>query len=175
MNQIPRLIVDGPINASYGQMYLASGDVVGEEHFLSAFAGQTNGLCGGSDQGVLSLRCSSLAMDVPISVHVHDTPPPIDHAWEEIVEAPFTPLEGPVHLYGCGGNSVEVPIPTEHYRARCCASGLVDLPDIGVPGETSERYLLILWPEARRPDEIIKQTSKFAKYLHNKVWPSPAP
>ena len=110
MDLKPTIAVDGPINTSFGQMYLASGDFVGEEHYASAFAGQTNGLCGGAVEGGLVLRIGTHTGDVPISVHVYETMPPIDYTWEEIVEAPCTLVELPIHLYGCDGTSMAIPM-----------------------------------------------------------------
>jgi hypothetical protein len=170
MTQKILIAVDGPIQTSFGQIYLASGDYVGEDCYETAFEGQSNGLCGAAVAGGLFLKVGIHTGPVSISLEVHETAPPVDLSWDEIVEAPCTIVESPAYLYGWGGESaLEVPMEEGEYRARFCAKayGETDVDGVSVNENSGERYFLVLWPEAARPDQIVKQTSAWAVQLHD--------
>jgi hypothetical protein len=172
MTQEKLFVVDGPIDTSYGQMYFASGDYVGYDCYNTAFTGQANGLCGGAVAGGLFLKIGVHSGLVPISVEVHETPPPVDQSWDEIVEASCSIVESPAYLCGWGGESwVEVPLAEGTYRTRFCAKafGETDVDGFSVNLDSGECYLLILWPDTARPDEVVKQTSVWAKQRHEKT------
>jgi hypothetical protein len=171
MTQQELIVVEGPIDTSYGQMYFRSGDYDGADCYKTAFAGQANGLCGGAVAGGLFLKIGIHSGFVPISVEVHESAPPIDHSWDEIVEATCTIVATPAYLCGWGGESwVEIPVEEGVYRARFCAKafGETDVDGLSVNKDAGECYLLILWPDTARPDEVVKQTSVWAKQLHEK-------
>jgi hypothetical protein len=171
MTQQKLIVVDGPIDTSFHQMYFASGDYVGTDCYVTAFTGQANGLCGGAVAGGLVLKVGIRSGLVPISVEVHETAPPIDQSWDEIVEASCTIVASPAYLCGWDGDYIEIPVEEGAYRARFCAKafGETDVDGVSVNTDSGECYLLILWPDTSRPDELVKQTSARAKYFHEKT------
>jgi hypothetical protein len=164
----PAVVFDSHMHTCYGIFTVLSRNC----HELQpheAMAGQANGICGGAVAGGLFLTVGLHTGNVRIAVELHDYAPPIDPSWDEIVEAPcnFTAL--PVCLNSWDGGGIALPLDDGgEYRARFCAKSF-GKTDSQRPhgGETDECYRLFLWPEARRPDVVIKQTSEAAAYWHS--------
>jgi hypothetical protein len=81
-------VFEGKIHVDYSQAYVLVGEI-GTPDLYDAFRGQTNGLCGAAVRGALWLITGMHTGRVGFTVDVLDAPPPLDDAWEEIVEAPF--------------------------------------------------------------------------------------
>ena len=163
-----RTLFGGPLWLSYSQAYVTSG---GEDpHLDTSFCGQSNGLLGAALGDSLYLTTGLHTGTVPLTVELHDAEPPAGPVWEEIVEASFCPLDGPVLIMGCCGSSHdELALAPASYRARYCARGM----DAGRAADTRgveepeiDRYLLQLWPAPPAPDRIVRQTSEIAAYWH---------
>lgn len=166
MTQDSAEVFSGPMSTSYRQMYVMSAvcnglmpDESGKNH--------VNGLCGGAVADGLFLTVGIHTGNVLITVEIHETAPPVDDAWEEIVEASCCFSVTPIFLYGWAGDSAqELPLRAGRYRARFCAKAFGASEDEDDDEESAECYLLAFWPEAPRPDLILKQTSPNAIYWH---------
>ncbi len=158
----------GLISTSYNQMYIVSEAYLADTVFEDAFKNEMNGMLGGARPGGLFLRPGVTDGDLYISVEIHGARPPVDESWEEIVEASFSLNSLPISLQGWA-ESIIVPLPLvggEH-RARFCANGFGQSEKIRKFGDPAvERYALMIWPEKRRPDEVLNQTSDLAKLRH---------
>jgi hypothetical protein len=69
-------------------------------------------------------------------------------------------------------------MPDGQYRARFCAKAFGAMEQLESNGDSSdsgEQYLLIFWPDAPRPDQIVKQTSADALYWHQEAAAGPDP
>ena len=111
---------------------------------------------------------------VRVTVQRHDhEPAPAPEEWEEVVEAPFVPPDGPVALIDWVDERWW-PLALEPigHRVRYCAAGMgeataatgLDLDELA-----PDRYLLQFWPDpdgATRPDAVLRQTSEPAAYWH---------
>jgi hypothetical protein len=151
----------------YGQLYVLSGQEAPEP--AECLAGQRNGLCGAAVAGVLFLNTGLHTGRVGFSVELHDTRPPVDEAWEEIVEASFQPAgEASLTCWG-GQESWPLGLAAGGYRARYCGTGMDegDAEDTRLDGDPQfDRYLLQFWPAPPGPDAVVKQTSEAAAYWH---------
>jgi hypothetical protein len=176
-------VFSGPLHVHYGQAYVLIGEMLPPVMF-DAFRGQANGLCGVAVRGALWLITGLHTGNVGFTVDVLDVAPPIDDAWEEIVEVSFTvpgedeELEddGIEIIYRDvflaewgGGRCYPIPVSPGSYRVRYCARGM----DLGRHRDTLlsdedliDFYSLTFWPAAPEPDCIIKQTSETAAYWH---------
>ncbi|WP_426105178.1 hypothetical protein [Massilia sp. TSP1-1-2] len=159
------------VKTSYSQVYLTSLNYREGELSVDAFKGQTNGLCGAAVPGGLFLGLGCWGGRVPFTVEVHDVAPPVDASWDEIVEASCRFEHLPVALTGCDGDcAYPLPLTTGEYRVRFCAKGYGESKQVGGFCDPAiESYLLILWPETQRADEVIKQTSAKAAHFHDEV------
>ena len=86
-----RTVFSGGLWLSYAQMYVETGGLAdmddGDADLAAAFAGQRNGLCGAAVPGRLWLITGMHTGTVPFTVEVHDSAPPVEDGWEEVVEA----------------------------------------------------------------------------------------
>ena len=163
----PAVVFDSEMFTCYGIFTVVSTNC----HELQpheAMVGQANGLCGGAVAGGLFLTVGLHTGNVRIAVELHDTAPPLDQWWDEIVEAPcnFTAL--PVYLNSWDGGGIPLPLDDGgQYRARFCAKSFGKTDSLRPHGgETDECYRLFLWPEAWRPDAVVKQTSDRTAHRH---------
>jgi hypothetical protein len=182
-------VFSGSLPVHYSQAYVLTGEMTNPD-FFSAFRGQANGLCGAAVRGALWLTTGLHTGRVGFTVDVLDAAPPLDDAWEEIVEVSFTVpgddeefeyydeyrgdeieiTERYVSLLGWGGSGYcDIPISPGSYRVRYCARGM----DIGRRRDTLiddedlvDFYSLAFWPAEPEPDCVIKQTSEIAAYWH---------
>jgi hypothetical protein len=143
------------------------------------FSGQQNGLCGAAADGALFVITGLHTGDVGFTVELHDEAPPIDDAWEEIVEASYQPT-GPAALVTWAGDGGSWPLDLNEvdYRVRDCGWGMDAGHQAGPPTDGEplvDRYLLQLWPAPPEPDRVIKVTSAQAAYWHKSARESPTP
>ena len=166
--QKPAVVFEGNIHTCYCTFTVLSRNF----HYLQlheAMAGQANGICGGAVAGGLFLTVGIHTGDVRIAVELHDYAPPIDTSWDEIVEAPCNFTSLPVWFNSWDGDGFELPLDDGgEYRARFYAKSFGKSESTWPPDwEADECYRLLLWPEAWRPDAVIKQTSDTAAHRHS--------
>ncbi|WP_228541961.1 hypothetical protein [Nocardia sp. XZ_19_369] len=164
--------LDGEVGVSYSQIYVQSdpGDYNPRMH--EAFAGQNSGLCGAAVPGALFLSTGLHTGDVGFTVEVRGQAPPLDPAWEEVVEVSFYPLsEQSFLVQWAGQDSWELDLKEGlDYRVRYCAQGMdqASEKDVRLDDEPLlDRYLLQFWPAPPEPDRIVRQTSQAAAYSHD--------
>ena len=135
---------------------------IGEE-----YRGQANGLCGAAVPGLLSLVTGLHTGEVGFTVELHAAEPPLDDAWEEIVEVSFTTVQKRMGLHGFQ-SQYEFGLPEGDYRVRYCARGMDEGQDEDtlVDGDPVDFYLLQFWPGRIGGDSILRQTSRAAAYWH---------
>jgi hypothetical protein len=164
-----RVLVSGEVHVDYGQIYVESRDDFGAD-LQECFAGQTNGLCGAAVPGYLFLITGLHTGYIGFTVELHEDRPPLDEAWEEVVEASFRPASPRTALVQWAGeNSWDLGLDQIDYRVRYCASGMDQAHQAGtrLEGEMPlDRYLLQLWPARPEPGTVVKQTSGHAEYWH---------
>ena len=164
-----KTLFDGTIHVHYGFIHFADPKNLDGAFHGDTCAGQREvGLCGGQDQGVVSLVTGTHTGDITFAVEFHDHEPPFDDSWEDVVEVSFRPSDEPGSL--CllpfeGGQDLD--LEEAPYRVRFCASGMDEAhEDQGqrwLDGEESlDRYLLQVWPADPAPDRVLKQTSSIA-------------
>ncbi|GAB3156758.1 hypothetical protein GCM10027290_55270 [Micromonospora sonneratiae] len=174
-----RTLFSGERHVHYSQIYVKSGATPGEGGLRAAFAGQTNGICGAAVPGSLFLITGLHTGRVGFTIELHDETPPLDDAWEEIVEVSFMPETSEVILIEWGGAAYELlALEQVEYRVRYCGTGRDEARkrDTRIDGEPQlDRYLLQFWPSPARPDQVVRQTSANAAYWHRHARGLPPP
>ncbi|WCN04568.1 hypothetical protein [Streptomyces sp. M92] len=174
-----RTVYSGELHVSYGQFYVDSRRDDDGPAPWAARAGQSNGLCGAAVPGHLFLVTGLHTGRVGLTVEVHGAAPPLDDAWEEVVEASFRPARAPAVVlpWGDGPLCTLDLLPTDH-RVRYCGRGM----DRGREEELAvlegaapvDHYLLQFWPAPPAPDVVVRQTSGSAAYWHRHARSLPA-
>ncbi|MEU9663762.1 hypothetical protein [Streptomyces chartreusis] len=95
--------VDGEVHVHYGQIYVESDPDSFGPGLAEAFAGQSAGLCGAAIPGALWLSTGLHTGSVGFCVEVHDQAPPLDAAWDDVVEVSFRPVSSRSALVQWGG------------------------------------------------------------------------
>ncbi|MER7406193.1 hypothetical protein ABT373_27875 [Streptomyces sp. NPDC000070] len=171
--------VEGEVHVHYGQIYVETDPDNFELGLAEAFAGQSAGLCGAAAPGTLWLNTGLHTGDVGFAVEVHEQAPPLDPAWEDVVEVPFRPVSAGSALVEWGGRaSWQLGLEETDYRVRYCAKGMdrASERDTRVDGEPPlDCYLLQFWPAPPEPDRVLKQTSQAAAYWHRYARELPPP
>ena len=174
-----QVLFAGGRHVHYGQVYVQSGVEPPQADLGEAFAGQVNGLCGAATPGWLIMVTGLHTGHVGFTVERHDTVPPVDDAWEEIVEVSFRPTAEPVLLVQWAGEaSWPLDIEPVDLRARYCAWGMDQArqADTILAGEPElDRYLLQFWPAPAAPDQVLKQTGATAAHWHGYARGLPPP
>lgn len=170
----------GNVHVHYGQAYLEL-DGAFDGEMEDCFRGQSNGLCGAQNPGVLFLLTGLHTGVVGLAIHLSAGEPGIDDNWEEIVDVSFLAPNGYITLMEWAADEgVRMTIPAGSYRARYQGQAMQagnDL-DTNIEDVPVDRYRLDLWQAPSAPDRIVKQTSPVAAYWHD--WagqhadPSPA-
>ena len=162
------ILFDEPMPVHYGFVNLVHGEVDGDR-IGSERTGQANGLCGAQVPGQLNLVTGLHTGEVPFRVEWWDAEPPVDDAWEEVVEAPYLVSEQDLSLESFE-EFFEVHLPaTGPHRARYSATGMDAGHELDTTDEDElapDRYLLQLWPAAEAPDAVVRQTGEYAAYWH---------
>jgi hypothetical protein len=155
---------DGRINVGYGQFYVQSDDLVEPGH---NFAGQSNGLCGAAEPGMLYLIAGTHTGTVGLTVDLCAAEPAADDSWEEIVEASLTVQpDTNMLLFNWDGNAVaDLPLSPGQYRVRYCGNNMDAASDTDA-WDGADNYQLSIWPAPEEPDRVIRQTSQIAAYWH---------
>ncbi|WP_431970060.1 hypothetical protein [Nocardia sp. bgisy134] len=164
--------LDGEVGVSYSQIYVESALGGYGPRMHEAFAGQNSGLCGAAVPGALFLHTGLHTGDVGFTVEVRGQAPPLDPAWEDVVEVSFYPLSDRSFLVQWAGeDSWELDLKEGlDYRVRYCAQGMDQAreKDVRLDDEPlQDRYLLQFWPAPPEPDRIVRQTSQDAAYSHD--------
>jgi hypothetical protein len=163
-------VFDGLLHVHYGQAYVMCG-VGGDTGKMDAcFRGQTNGLLGAGQRGMLFVLTGLHTGFVALTVDVDENEPELDESWEECVEVSFVPNAPDVGLVDWDRDLVcALPLRPIDYRVRYVARGM----DAGRAADTIvaseapvDAYRLWFWPSAQAPDRVIRQTSDTAKYWH---------
>jgi len=163
-------VFDGRLHVHYGQAYVFSGEDGDTGAMDACFRGQSNGLVGAGQAGMLFLLTGLHTGSVNLRVDVEDSEPAMDDAWEECVEASFTPAGVDTRLVTWGGETLcELPLTQSDYRVRYQATGM----DAGRNADTIlegeepvDSYVLSFWPAPPGPDRVVRDTSETARYWH---------
>ncbi|MFI5938496.1 hypothetical protein [Actinoplanes sp. NPDC051494] len=150
------------------QLYVVSGDDYPEDDPVEAsFDGQRNGLCGAARPGFLLLATGRYTGDLAFLVERHDTAPPLDPQWEEVVEASFRPAAESVTLAESGAPR-HLPLALERvdHRVRYCAIGFSDTINDPYDRSGHEHHLLQFWPAPPDSDRVLRVTSPEAAEWH---------
>ncbi|WP_052407560.1 hypothetical protein [Allokutzneria albata] len=107
------------------------------------FPGQRNGLCGAAAPGFMFLHTGQ----VGFTVELHDSAPPVDEAWEDVVEVPYRPQPETALAPWGAGTAWDLALAETGYRVRYCGMRM----DAG-----QERYLLQFWPVRPAPDQVTR-------------------
>jgi hypothetical protein len=111
-----RTVLSEDVSVHYGQFYVHSNDDWPD--LEECFYGQRNGLCGGAVPGHLFLITGSHTGLVGLTVEMHEQPPVVDEAWEDVVEVSFRP-QGHAHIAGWGGDwTSTLDLAEIDYRVR---------------------------------------------------------
>jgi hypothetical protein len=164
------LAFDGDLHVHYGQAYVFSGAGGDTGEMDSCFRGQSNGLLGAAQTGMLFLITGLHTGHVKFEVEIAADEPRVDEAWEECVEASFTPTDQDVRLINWDRELVcELPLRTHSYRVRYEGRGM----DAGREADTVlqgedpvDSYRLSFWPAPPAPDMVVRQTAESARYWH---------
>jgi hypothetical protein len=162
-------VYDGKLHVHYGQAYVFSGEDGDTGEMDSCFRGQSNGLLGAGQAGMLFVLTGLHTGSVNLKVDVDHTEPAPDGSWEECVEASFTPA-GDTRLVTWGGETLcDLPLTQSDYRVRYQATGM----DAGREADTIlegeepvDSYMLSFWPAPPAPDSVVRDTSDVARYWH---------
>ncbi|WP_203707427.1 hypothetical protein, partial [Asanoa iriomotensis] len=150
------VLFDGEIHVHYRFVNLTE-EGAGPD-LSRASGGQRNGLCGAAEPGALAMVTGLHTGTVPFTVTWHDTEPPLDDRWEEIVEVSFEPPSANLWLTAFE-DSRPVRLPSVHsLRTRFCARGMDEAADKDVRSHDEpaiDSYLLELWPAPPAPDRIL--------------------
>ena len=168
-----RVAFDGRLWVSHHRAQAVSAFDIDVEHD-EAFAGQVNGMLGAGVPGALLLWTGTAVGDVGLRVVVHGSEPPVGDEWEDVVEAPFTPLGPELHVAGSMSDVVcSVPLDPGSYRARWSGRGIDEAYDLTV-GEDDplvDRFELALWPAAAASDAVLRRNSRRGSWQHLPLTP----
>jgi len=170
-------LFDDEVDVGYGFVLLLAQDAAWPD-LGEARGGQRNGLCGAACPGVLSLVTSTTWGAVPLRVDVHDAPPPVDPAWQDVVEASLVTTTTALALHSFDHAVDLPPLPVAgSYRVRYSAQGMDDAHDMtrAAAEPVVDRYLLELWPAPPAPDAVLRCTSDAAAYWHRAAAETPPP
>ncbi|MDR6639052.1 hypothetical protein [Paenarthrobacter nitroguajacolicus] len=165
------------VHTDYGQFDLTWGeefaDGVGFNGiFEQFFKGQVNGLIGASDPAGLYVHFGRRSGGSSLRIILMEERPPDatdDALWEDIVEVSFTLPAGRKLKWSSWAaetsGTLDAILPGT-YRLRASEKGR----DEGAEGEFTEQlldwYLLEIWPEPPRPDQILRSMSIDGQYWH---------
>lgn len=161
------VLLDADVHVHYGFLWLTAAEDPLPEG--DPRAGQENGLCGAAVPGALGMVTGLHTGTVPVRVEALDAPPPLDEAWEDVVEVSFRAPDRSC-LLSAFEDFHQVLLPqTGDLRARWSARGMDAARDADTRLEDEpplDAYLLQLWPAAPAPGAVLRQTSAAAAYWH---------
>jgi hypothetical protein len=91
-------VFEGRLHVHYGQAYVFSRDEGDTGETESCFSGQSNGLLGAGQPGMLFFLTGLDTGSVGLVVDVDEHEPQLDESWDECVEVSFTPAPPDVRL-----------------------------------------------------------------------------
>lgn len=161
------VLLDTDVHVHYGFLWLTAAEAPLPEG--DPRAGQENGLCGAAVPGALGMVTGLHTGSVPVRVEVLDVEPPLDEAWEDVVEVSFFASDRSC-LLSAFEEFHELLLPQAgDLRARWSARGMdaAREADTRLEDEPAlDAYLLQLWPAAPAPGAVLRQTSSAAAYWH---------
>lgn len=164
-----RVLFEGEIDVHYGFIDLTGRADNHPPELIEARAGQRNGICGAAVPGFLSMVTGLHTGPVRFTMEWHETEPPPDDRWEDVVEVSFQPPGTELQLLAFD-HTVEVALPAApSLRARFCASGMdaaQELDTVVDDDPAPDSYLLALWPAPPAPEAVLRQTSAAAAHWH---------
>lgn len=164
------LLYSGELDVCYGQFYVVAATADEWTDMNAAFAGQSNGLCGGGQPGRLFFVTGTHTGKVQLTVEFTATRPEVEPTWEEQVECSFEVKAGPIHLRDWEGLLSHVlQLSPRSYRVRYSARGMLADWEVEPSPTKLQSYLVQFWPELPRPDEIVRAQGECAKYWHAEV------
>lgn len=158
---------DGRADLTYRQLLVESGD--GSAVYDAAFSGQTNGLVGAAVPGCAVLVTGTHTGHVGLRVVLHDTAPPLDPRWEDVVEAPFAPVGPEVVVHGLMGDAVcAFALLAGSYRLRWSGVGMDEAYDgtVFAHDPLVDVFELAFWPASPGPAEVVRQESRRGREAH---------
>lgn len=162
-----RTLFNGRLWVHYGQAYVVSG-LVFDFDLEASFRGQSNGLCGSSSPNLLFLITGLHTGQVNFSVKVFDAEPPLDPAWEDVVEVSSAVVSSPFLEEWASQASYPLDLAPGNYRVRYAATGMDPAREIDTIVDTEEptdTYQLSFWPATgHAPDRVVRQGSQTATY-----------
>ncbi|ALE81368.1 hypothetical protein WY02_26725 [Pseudonocardia sp. AL041005-10] len=169
----------GEKDVGYSQFYLGTGIEPVEGWTMDdCFAGQRNGLCGAAERGQLVLITGLHTGNVPVTVELHDTAPPVPDA-PDVVEVSFPITRGPVGLFsGFVDDHADLGLPPGFYRVRYSADGMdaARAMDCRIDDASAlDDYLLQFWPAPAEPDRVVRTGSEIARHRHDNAAGLPSP
>jgi hypothetical protein len=158
------VLLDQRIYVSYAQAWVFSGGRHDGDYTLATFDGQSNGLCGAAQPGVISLKTATHTGDIPFRIERHSSEPPVSDEWEDIVEVSFSPTTGRVGFHGLDAEEWhKLDLPRGSYRVRYSVRGM---DEQNATNEPVDAYLLQFWVAEPARDLIVRQTSQQAAAAH---------
>lgn len=151
----------GDLTADYGQVELHPG--AGGHAWIDRDEGLANGEFGEHVVLVVARQYGTVRLDV----HVLDSAPPVDPAWDAAFELSVRAGDALTITGWAGEGSVVVPVPAGvEVRLRYVVVGgqeATDHPgDEDAPGP--DRYLVQVWPSATEPPRVVASTSPWSQY-----------
>ena len=162
-----KTLFNGRLWVHYGQAYVVSGPVF-DSDLEASFRGQSNGLCGASSPNLLFLITGLHTGHVNFSAEFSDAEPPLDRAWEDVVEVSSTVVNRPFLEGWAGRVSYPIDLAPGTYRVRYAARGMDSARAVDTIVETEEpidTYQLSFWPaKGDAPDRVVRRESQTARY-----------
>ena len=100
--------------------------------------------------------CPVRNMDVPVTLEIHDSEPPLNTAeWDHVVLASIRVPSGKLEVHECTGSSQAVlSVEPGTYRIRAHYKGLESLSENGLKG--CDAYKIVVWRDIATPLTVIK-------------------
>lgn len=155
-----KTLFNGRLWVHYGQAYVVSGPVF-DSDFEASFRGQSNGLCGASSPNLLFLITGLHTGHVNFSVEFSDAEPPLDRAWEDVVEVSSTVVNRPFLKEWAGQVLYPIDLAPGTYRVRYAARGMDAARAVDTIVETEEPPTPI--SSASGPLRAMRPTAWFAR------------
>ena len=172
-----QVLFDGHLRVDYGFAFLKPASSDAEARLIECRGGQSNGLCGAAEEGVVALTFGTSMGRLPFRIELWPAAPAIGTEWEDVVEVSFVVEDTEPLVLSTFDDGHTIDDLQGTYRVRYNVSGLDDAHQMLEEGEDpADRTLLQLWPdETWRPDAILRQTSDSAGYWHQTARETPAP
>lgn len=154
-----RVLFEGRTLVDYGNFELAR-EEAWEDSCEGFRSGRVNGLLALGDPGNLFLMTGTYFGDVPVRVSLHEEPPPVDDAWQDVVEAPWETDGSEVILLSFETAVRLGPVAAGTYRARWCAVGVDAADGARCPDPAVDAYALELWPAAPEAPRVVRAGSR---------------